>query len=286
MTGESAEVFVSVAERVRRSLADASPGERQVARTLLANYPAAGLETAARLAKRAGVSAPTVVRFVAGLGFAGYRAFQQALREEIEARRASPLTLGQQVGEGALRLSAAAAFRQRLDESFAALSDAELDEVLALLADSTRRITMIGGRYSYILAEYLDLHLRLLRPATRVLDARPENMAAFCADAGRRDVLVVFDYRRYQRDIVEFARRVHDRGAKIVLFTDPWLSPASDVADLVIPARVEAPSPFDSLVPAMAQVETVVAGVTQRLGEVGETRLRQVEEIAGHVTMD
>ncbi|MFI6599386.1 MurR/RpiR family transcriptional regulator [Nonomuraea sp. NPDC050536] len=286
MTEESAEVFVSVAERVRRSLADASPGERQVARMLLANYPAAGLETAARLAKRAGVSAPTVVRFVAGLGFAGYRAFQQALREEIEARRASPLTLGQQVGEGGLRLSAAAAFRQRLDESFAALSDAELDEVLALLADTTRRITLIGGRYSHILAEYLDLHLRLLRPATRVLDARPENMAAFCADAGRRDVVVVFDYRRYQRDIVEFARRVHDRGAKIVLFTDPWLSPASDVADLVIPARVEAPSPFDSLVPAMALIETVVAGVTQRLGEAGEARLRQVEEIAGQVTMD
>ncbi|MCC5576308.1 MurR/RpiR family transcriptional regulator [Microtetraspora sp. AC03309] len=295
MTGDSgtvredgvAEDLLSVAERVRRSLEGSSAGERLVARVLLANYPAAGLETASRLAERAGVSAPTVVRFTARLGFQGYRAFQQSLRDELEARRASPLTLSQQIGDAgnSLRVSAGAAFRQRLDETFAALADSELDAVLGLLADPGRRVALIGGRYSHILAEYLDLHLRLLRPGTRVLDPRPESLAAFCVDIGRRDVVVVFDYRRYQRDIVEFARRAHDRGAKIVLFTDPWLSPAADVADIVIPARVEAPSPFDSLVPALALVETVVAGVMARLGEAGEERLRQCDDIVGDVTV-
>ncbi|MDP9865691.1 MULTISPECIES: MurR/RpiR family transcriptional regulator [Streptosporangium] len=289
-SGDGAEIFVSVAERVRRSLEGASAGERLVARTLLASYPTAGLETAARLAERAGVSAPTVVRFVARLGFAGYRAFQQALRDEIEARRASPLTLAQQLGDGvapdSLRVSAGAIFRQRLDESFAALSDPEVEAVLDLLADPARRIALIGGRFSHILAEYLDLHLRLLRPGTRVLDPRPESLAAFSVDVGRRDVVVVFDYRRYQRDVVEFTRRVHDRGAKVVLFTDPWLSPAAEAADLVIPVRVEAPSPFDSLVPALALVETVVAGVMARLGKEGEERLRQCEEIVGDVTVE
>lgn len=289
LPGDGAEIFVSVAERVRRSLTDSSPGERLIARTLLANYPTAGLETTARLAERAGVSAPTVVRFVARLGFGGYRAFQQALRDEIEARRASPLTLAQQLGYGvspdSLRVTAGSTFRQRLDESFAALSDSELEAVVALLADPGRRIASIGGRFSHLLAEYLDLHLRQLRPGTRVLDARPESLAAFSVDIGRRDVVVVFDYRRYQRDIVEFARRAHDRGAKVVLFTDPWLSPASEIADLVISVRVEVPSPFDSLVPALALVETVVAGVTVRLGKAGEERLRQCEEIVGDVTL-
>ncbi|MEV0971080.1 MurR/RpiR family transcriptional regulator [Microtetraspora glauca] len=295
MTGDSgtvredgvAEDLLSVAERVRRSLEGSSAGERLVARVLLANYPAAGLETASRLAERAGVSAPTVVRFTARLGFQGYRAFQQSLRDELEARRASPLTLSQQIGDAgnSLRVSAGAAFRQRLDETFAALADSELDAVLGLLADPGRRVALIGGRYSHILAEYLDLHLRLLRPGTRVLDPRPESLAAFCVDIGRRDVVVVFDYRRYQRDIVDFARRAHDRGAKIILFTDPWLSPAADVADIVIPARVEAPSPFDSLVPALALVETVVAGVMARLGEAGEERLRQCDDIVGDVTV-
>ncbi|WP_066950337.1 MurR/RpiR family transcriptional regulator [Microtetraspora fusca] len=295
MTGDSGTVrqdgvaddLLSVAERVRRSMEGSSAAERMVARVLLANYPAAGLETAARLAERAGVSAPTVVRFTARLGFQGYRAFQQSLREEIEARRASPLTLSQQVGDAgnSLRVSAGATFRQRLDETFAALADSELDAALEMLADPGRRVALIGGRYSHILAEYLDLHLRLLRPGTRVLDPRPESLAAFCMDIGRRDVVVVFDYRRYQRDIVEFARRARDRGAKIVLFTDPWLSPAADAADIVIPARVEAPSPFDSLVPALALVETVVAGVMARLGEAGEERLRQCDDIVGDVTV-
>ncbi|MER7499252.1 MurR/RpiR family transcriptional regulator [Nonomuraea pusilla] len=282
MAGDDSAVL-SVAERVRRGLDAASAGERLVARTLLANYPAAGLETAARLAERSGVSAPTVVRFVARLGFSGYRAFQQALREEIEARRASPLTLGQQIAEGSLRSTASRVYGQRLAETYAALSDPELERAVELISDPSRRVTSLGGRYSHLLAEYLDLHLRLLRPGTQVLDTRPEGMAAFCVDAGRKDVVVVFDYRRYQRDVVDFARQAHRRGAKVVLFTDPWLSPAAGAAELVIPARVEAPSPFDSLVPAMALVETVIAGVTSRLGQ---DRLRRIEDLATDVTVD
>ena len=54
----------TVAEGVRAVLGDFSASERKVARSLLAAYPVAGLETVAQLAERAGVSPPTVVRFV------------------------------------------------------------------------------------------------------------------------------------------------------------------------------------------------------------------------------
>jgi DNA-binding MurR/RpiR family transcriptional regulator len=40
---------------------------------------------------------------------------------------------------------------------------------------------------------------------------------------------------------------------------------------------VEAPSPFDSLVPALAIVEALVAAVTDRLGDEGRRRLELVE---------
>ncbi|TVZ75451.1 RpiR family transcriptional regulator [Streptomyces sp. BK340] len=67
----------TVAERLRRLQDRLSPAVLKIARALTANYPAAGLDSASGLASYAGVSAPTVVRFVARLGFNGYRHFQQ-----------------------------------------------------------------------------------------------------------------------------------------------------------------------------------------------------------------
>src|SRR2546423_3215424 len=81
-----------VGEVVRLRLDSLSPAERRLARALLASYPIAGLESVARFAERAGVSPPTVTRFITKLGFKGYPEFQESLRHEVQARLSSPLT--------------------------------------------------------------------------------------------------------------------------------------------------------------------------------------------------
>src|ERR1700694_1606938 len=75
-----------VGERLRIRLASLTPAERKLARVLLATYPTAGLESGARFAGRAGVSAPTVTRFVGKLGLGGYPEFQRLLRDEVQGR--------------------------------------------------------------------------------------------------------------------------------------------------------------------------------------------------------
>src|SRR5438874_235041 len=81
-----------VGELVRQHLDLLSPAERRLARALLASYPIAGLESVARFAERAGVSPPTVTRFIAKLGFRGYPEFQENLRDEVQARRSEVAT--------------------------------------------------------------------------------------------------------------------------------------------------------------------------------------------------
>ena len=53
------------------------------------------------------------------------------------------------------------------------------------------------------------------------------------------DVLVVFDYRRYQADTIESARVAAAQGCAVVVFTDPWLSPAANCARQVLVTSVE-----------------------------------------------
>ncbi|MHB1615187.1 MAG: MurR/RpiR family transcriptional regulator [Actinomycetes bacterium] len=280
--------YASVAERVRAGLEPMPAAERRVARALLAHYPSAGLESASRLAERAGASTPTVVRFAARLGYRGYRELQHALLEEVEVRTAPPMELPARPEadpSGGLRALGLRVADRALHQTFGALPEADLASLVELLGDPRRRVTSVGGRLSHVLAEYLDLHLRVMRPDTRSLHLGPDTVPAFLVDTGRRDVVVVFDFRRYQRDVVELARGAHRRGASVVLVTDPWLSPAADVADLVLSVRVEGASPFDSLVPAFAVVEIVIAGVLARLGTAAQRRLSEAEEASGDVTL-
>lgn len=202
-----------VGEAVRLRLGEFSPAERKVARVLLAAYPVAGFETVARLAERAGVSAPTVVRFAQRLGFRGYPEFQQALRDELEEREASPLSMygsaefaEQAEAEGGLLAHSGRVFSNSVAETFRMLPQDEIDRAIALVADSNRRITVVGGRFTSTLASYLCLHLVQMRADCRVLPEAPVQRVAMLAELGRRDVVVALDIRRYEVATLRLAR--------------------------------------------------------------------------------
>lgn len=273
----------TVRRRVQDRMEELSTAERKVARTLLATYPAAGLESAADLAKRARVSTPTVLRFVTRLGYQGYPDFQRVLIHEVHERMGSPL---EQFDEHEARRSGqqflpyvATTFVTTVKDTFDHIPRHDFLRAVDLLADSRHRIRLAGGRFSHVLAEYLAAHLCILRGDVLTLSAGDMSRAGALLDASRRDVFVVFDYRRYQNATIELANAAADAGATIVLLTDQYLSPIADVAEAVLPARVDAPSPFDSLVPAMAVVESLVAGVSDKLGEVTRKRVRRLEEL-------
>ena len=277
-----------VGEVVRQRLDSLSPAERRLARVLLASYPIAGLESVARFAERAGVSPPTVTRFITKLGFRGYPEFQEKLRHEVQARLSSPLARYRDEPKGD---SAASAIGDALETSthnlratLELLSDRDLKEAVQHLADVRRRVMILGGRVSATLARYLAGQLHLLRPGIGLVDSERSAPAQQLIDMRKTDVLVVFDYRRYQPDTIESARVAAARGCDVILFTDPWLSPASAFARQVLVTSVETVGPFDSLVGAMAVVEAVIAAVLRQLGSRAEARMQSLERLrAGDV---
>jgi DNA-binding MurR/RpiR family transcriptional regulator len=276
-------------ESLRQRMHEFSPAERKVARVLLTSSPTVGLETVARLASRAGVSGPTVIRFVTRLGFDSYVAFQNAVRDELDARMSSPVRryARQPMTEATDQLLERHRdfFMQDVQETFDSLSPRELKAAIDMLADTRGRVFLMGGRYSQVLAHQLYLHIQQLRPRTQLLTSDPGERVAACLDAGPRDVLVVFDYRRYQKDVIEFASTLSAAGARMILFTDRWLSPISDFADVVLPSIVESPSPFETLVPALAVVEALVAGMVVAMGGAARKRVEQYAEIADQVVI-
>jgi DNA-binding MurR/RpiR family transcriptional regulator len=274
----------SIAEHVRASVGRLTARERKAAQVLLTNYPTAGLAPVAEFAERARVSAPTVLRFVAKLGFLGYPDFQTQLREELEAQLASPLAkparkAGPRSAQRPLIDPFAEASVASLQVTFRNLPEAEFSAIVEMMCDRRRSVHLIGGRFTDALARYLASHLSLVRPDVRHVPSGIGVWRDRLLDIRRRDVLIVFDIRRYQEDVVAFAQDAAGRGAEIVLVTDQWISPLSRQAKHVLACRVAAPSRWDSSVVLLAIVEALTAAATKRLGAFARKRIEELESL-------
>lgn len=254
---------------------------RRAARGLLSNYPLLGLAPVAEFAAGAGVSAATIVRFVAQLGFKSYPDFQRALREELEERSRSPLQRPALSAEPPGTRSFLGAF---LDQSALRLTDTadlipswEFDAVCQRLAEGKGSCYLAGGRFTDFLAGYLEAHLRLVRPGVRRLDGRPATRADQLIDVKAGDLAILFDVRRYDPSLLETATVLAQRRAQIVLVTDEWLSPIARHARHVLPCRTEAGRTWDANAALLAVSEAIVARVTELAWPTASRRIGTLE---------
>jgi len=271
---------MSVAEQIADRI-DAMPaGERRAAQTLIASYPLIGLKTVADFSLAAGVSSPTILRFVARLGFQNYAEFQAALQDELAAQLQSPLNRAENPSDAAGGASpTVAAIVDNIHETFRHISKKQITQLAGLLADRKSKAFLVGGRFTDPIARYLAAHLTIIRPNVFHLAGQESNWRDRLIDMGKRDVLLIFDIRRYQESLVRFAEKAHQRGVQIVLFTDQWLSPIARFARHVIAGRTAVPSAWDSSAALFVVAETLIGELTLQLEKDSARRIREMEEL-------
>lgn len=273
----------SLAHVIRTNLAAFTPSERKIARGLLADYPSAGLDSVQHLAGRAAVSAPSVVRFARRLGFEGFSDFQKALREELSTRRNSPLqrlAVEPAPGDTASCIRAGLeSFSANLHRSFEGLPTYEMEQAVSLISAADRRLILGGGRISQTLASYCARHMQQVRPQVLLLPETRHDRIPFVLDTRRQDVFLLFDFRRYQQDIIDLARMVAERGATVVLVTDSYLSPIASCAKVVLSVSTGSTWPFDSYAGAFALIELLMAMAMANAGEPAVTRMRAWDDM-------
>lgn len=280
----------TLGERMRNAMPDLSPAERRIVRHLLSGRIGDAPDTVTALASAASASPATLLRCLAKVGYSSYAEFRTAALCEAAARRDSALAQMERRQPPPDSRPLAARVRGAsvgaIDATFGRQVDQELTRAIDLLADGSRKQVFAGGRFSQSLAEQLYFHAHFIRPGCELVRYSAQDRRDRLMDVGRAHVLTMFDFRRYQRDSVEFAREAKNRRVKIVLITDPWMSPIADWADVVLIADVSAPSPFDSLVAALALTEALVAGLCERLGSQALERLTEFEDMDADFAWD
>ncbi|MFO1032889.1 MAG: MurR/RpiR family transcriptional regulator [Hyphomicrobiales bacterium] len=271
----------TIAEQLNGGRLGLTLADRKLSAALMADYPVAGLASISDFARVAGVSTPSVLRFAKKLGFTGFPAFQQALRSEVSAQLQNPIEKPEQWSSKAPsthilnRLADASAANLRA--SLRHIDHHVFDDICRLVGDGKRQVHVVGGRITSHLAGYLHTHLQMARPGVRLVPSSAGHWPQHLLEIGAGDALVVFDVRRYDARVHEFAASARQRGAKIVLITDQWMSPISRMAAQTLPLRMEVPSGWDSNVVTVFAVEAIVAAVVNQNWKATRERIREID---------
>ena len=274
----------TVAERLRLMSGELTAAERKLMSALFANYPMAGLGSITDFAREAEVSTPSVLRLAKKLGFAGFPALQEELRSELSAQLQNPITKHERWAADApdthILNKFATAAMENLSGSLKLMDHRAFDAVVALLADRKRGIHIAGGRITGAIAGYLATHLQMARPGVGLLPAAHASWPQYLLDIGKQDVILFFDIRRYDARMLDLAASARERGAKIVLITDQWISPIARLAVHSLPLRIEAPSSWDSNIVPLFVAEALVAATVNASWRETEARIAELEAIS------
>lgn len=274
---------LTVAERMRAGFETLTRAERQLADAMLASYPMLGLDSITAVASASGVSTPTVVRMAKKLGFAGFPEMQAALRGELEATISGPIAKHDRWARGAPDTHVLNRFADQVSENLrrtlGQLSPEAFNAAVALLSDGRRGVYVVGGRITRTLADYLFTHMQMIRGGVTLIPAGSNAWPHYMLDMRAGDVLVVFDVRRYQQDLLRLAEAARDKGVELVLFTDQWGSPAARHAAHAFHVRIEAPSAWDSSVVTLFIVEALIAAMQDANWDETHERMKTLDEL-------
>ncbi len=248
--------------------------ERSIAEEVLADPTLLAFGTVSELARRAGTSRPTIVRFAHKLGFDGYAQLQRHVRSDLSHRLTRPSErIRREEGK-------APPVRLAINNSLASVFEAVDRGRLARLAEPIVRaklVWILSGETSLAAANALTSRLSIVRPGVRMLDER--RFAVDAGDAGDGDAAVVMDFYRYRERVTRAAGALAALGVNLVVITDSPLSPLVELTDNWCEIEIPAIGPFDSSVPTVTMAELLVSEVARSMHDSAAPRIDRIEAL-------
>ncbi|WP_431907507.1 MurR/RpiR family transcriptional regulator [Micromonospora carbonacea] len=253
-----------------------TPTQRRIAHSLVQHAAAAAYLSAAEVAELAGVSQPSVTRFAVALGHDGYPALRRRLRELTGAAGTDEPSGGNEL-QRAVHTEVA-----NLERLAGELADTDRIAAVGKLLAASRPLPVLGLRAAAPLAAYFAFFAAKVHPDVRVLDDggslladRLEQAAAAGATA-----LLAFVLPRYPRETLDALAEARAAGLTVVAITDSPVSPATEHAEVVLPAAVGTDLVFDLHTAPMTLAMVVLSAICDAAPAETQRRLEAFESSA------
>ena len=233
-------------DRVKERITSLSPSEQRVANVVLKHPEEVLHAPISQIAKMAGVSQPTIVRFCRSMACTGLSDFK--LRMARSAASGTPFVHNEVTPKDATGDIAAKVFDNAISSLMRSRNRLHRDAIerAATLISKARRVEFYGLGNSGITAQ--DAQHKFFRLGISCVaynDSHVQGMAATLLEA--RDVLVAISASGRTIDLINAARVARAGGAKVIVITRAD-SPLAEVADVVIDAdTLEDPDVYSSM---------------------------------------
>ena len=277
--------FDDVISRLKDRYAGLRPSERRVADVVLGDVAFAIDASNADLARRAGVSEPTVTRFCRSVGCRGVRDFKLRLAQSlvVGSLYLAPVAAEAAAGDGpAYWHSILQEARRALAEVERQVDSAAVERAAGLIAGAGQVAAFGLGGSSVALSQ--EVQFRLFRYGVSVSACHePYMMRMRAATLGRGDVAIAVSATGRTREVVEAMEIARHYGAAGIAVTAPGtdLAGAADVA-LTVAVR-EYPdilTPTASRFAFLAVIDLLAAATGYRIGDPAREALRRIKYTA------
>ncbi len=200
------------------------------------------------LAQKARVSKATIGRYLNKLGYTGYSAFKQALRQDliahdivtpIDASKAKSLIQDTDTKQEAFRYIANVT--QLVDQFAADLDVEELEKLAQLIADKKRTVYVVGPASSRALAIHFSTLLKYSRSEVVLLPLDKGELPKTLLGIKEGDVLIAFSYYRFNPVVLDITKYFNLKNAHVTVVTNTHSNPYGiySNAQYVLPSNVD-----------------------------------------------
>ena len=272
---------MNIAEIIQRNLDDMTRSERQVAVYYLGHAEEFAFATLEDAAKSVDTSTTSVLRFCRRLGFEGFKAFQQTLRQQLRFQPELPdkyrRTMEFGSDDGLLTRTVGQDIRC-IHETFQELPSSALHRAVALLSGA-RRVFTVGMKESYALAHYAYSRLLTVRPEVQLLSGCGNGEIETLLSLTPEDVGIVFLFHRYTRHTLQILELIKSRNVPVILVTNEPCAQVEALAEILLPCRVDHGGIKNTAVAPIVLSDYLCDAVAAAMGEASLRHMQRSESL-------
>jgi RpiR family transcriptional regulator, carbohydrate utilization regulator len=277
--GKSPDDIISI---IKQSGATLRPAEQRVAETVLADVNFAVHSSNGELARRAGVSEPTVTRFSRAVGCGGVRELKVKLAQSMVVGRIyldQPPHVGTGQAKPALWRSVFEEIRRAIAAVEQQLRPEDVEKAAEAIANCTRLVAFgVGGGATVAVTEVKHRFFRLGIAVTNYSDPRLMRMIAATLDTN--DVVIAVSTTGRATEVIDAVTVAKQYGALIVAVTKPKsrLAALADIPLVLhVPEAPDALKPTASRYALLAAIDLLAASTAYCKPHEAQERMRRIK---------
>jgi DNA-binding MurR/RpiR family transcriptional regulator len=260
-----------------------TPKLKSVAKVILDNPNLVATTSMRTLARRAGVTPPTVIRLATTLGFENYESFKQVFQSSINQQnfedRANWLQLTSATdGMATIVHEIAESGLGNIKQFFQEIDLDEVSRAADIILQAPNVYVIAAGGVHWI-ASYLHYVGKMAIPQLHLPRTSGNGLVEGLIPVTRGDVILALAYHPYARHGIEASEFALSRGARLIYLTDSKAAPLASEAEVLILQKTASPQFFPSMVAVMAAMETLISVIVARSGERAIRNIAEYSEI-------